>query len=398
MNIPIKKFNKGAFVYLSGKVPSREFYIVKSGKVKIAKTNPVLGKLEETKGSGYIFGIIQCLTGIIEEETAMALTDLEVFVISRDDIEDLYIKKKQVLLKILSEYSEILRKLDIDLTNYNFYPSVVDRKEKIFDIVLKYLKIQENVKAAHLLNSILNEYQDDDEIKNRVKSLMPDLKKMNMSYDKNKIITEITLPSKSVVFTEFELSKDFYIIKRGEVKISKLKHDREMLIAILDEGDIFGEMSVLNDKPRNATATTDEETELMVIQKESIDKLPPPIFVKLLEVLSKRIWLVQQQLVCYKLPNITSKLYYLLVSKIKQEIYNPEAEYDNNFIFKFPLKELCEMVDCDYDSIKKEDLEDFQKDKNFEFFIDNIKVRRIKDLFEKNAYHFNRSIMSRKAM
>ncbi len=396
MNIPIKKFNKGAFVYLSGKVPSKEFYIVKEGKVKISKTNPILGKLEETGGAGYIFGIIQCITGIIEEETAMAVTELEVFVISRDDIDDLYINKKQVILKILSEYSEILRKLDIDLTNYNFYPSIVDRKLKIFDIVLKYLNIQEKDKASHLLNSILNEYQDDNEIISRVRSMMPDLKAMKLSFDQNKIISEITLPAKSVIFTEFELSNDFFIIKKGKVKITKLKHDREMLIAILDEGDIFGEMSILNDKPRNATATTDEETELMVIKKESIDKLPPPIFVKILEVLSRRIWLVQQQLVSYKLPNITSKLYYLLVSRIKQEIYNPEAEYENNYIFKFPLKELCEMADYDFDTIKKGELEEFLNDKNFEFFIDNIKVRKIKDLFERNAYHFNRAIMSRK--
>ena len=170
-----------------------------------------------------------------------------------------------------------------------------------------------------------------------------------------------------------------------------------MLLAVLDEGDIFGEMSILNDKPRNATAITEEETELMVINKDSIEKLPPPIFIKLLEVLSKRIWMVQQQLICYKLPTITSKLYYLLTAMLKQELTNAEFEYENFYIFKFPVKELCEMVNCDYDKIKKEEIGDFLKDSNLEFFIDTIKVKRIKDLFDKNSYHFNRVIIARGA-
>ena len=395
MKIPIKHYKKGAFIYLSGKVSPTEFYIVKDGKIKISKTNPILGTSEEVKSIGYIFGIIQCITGIIEEETAMAVTDLAVFVISKDKIKDLYINHKNVIIKILSEYSEILRKLDTDLTSYNFFPSTVDRKEKIFDIVLKYINLHEEEKAIFLLNNILREFPDDEEIKNKVKSIIPDLKKVDFIINENKNIYEVAFPAKSIVFTEFELANNFYVIKKGKVKITKLKHDKEMLLAVLGEGDIFGEMSILNDKPRNATAITEEETELMVIKKDSIEKLPPPIFIKLLEVLSKRIWMVQQQLVCYKLPTITSKLYYLLTSMIKQEINNPEFEYENVYIFKFPLKELCEMVNCDYNKINKEEIGDFLKDKNLEFFIDTIKVKRIKDLFDKNIYHFSRAVMTR---
>ena len=80
---------------------------------------------------------------------------------------------------------------------------------------------------------------------------------------------------------------------------------------------------------------------------------------------------------------------------IKQEINNPEFEYENVYIFKFPLKELCEMVNCDYNKINKEEIGDFLKDKNLEFFIDTIKIKRIKELFDKNLYHFTRAVMTR---
>ena len=197
-----------------------------------------------------------------------------------------------------------------------------------------------------------------------------------------------------MIFTEFEKANCFYVIKQGKVKITKIKHDKEMLLAVLDEGDIFGEMSILNDKPRNAAAVAEESTELMIIKKGSIGNLPPPLFVRLLEVLSKRIWLVQQQIISFKLPTVTAKLYYMLISLLKQEINFSESEIDKSYVFKFPLKELCSMIDYEYSESKKEEIIDFLKDKNFEFFVNSIKVRSIGELFDKNAYHFGRALMS----
>ena len=162
----------------------------------------------------------------------------------------------------------------------------------------------------------------------------------------------------------------------------------------MGDGDIFGEMAVLNDKHRNAAACSVEDTELMVIDKKGIDKLPPPLFKKLLEFLSKRIWLVQQQLICCKLPSVTAKIYYLLTSKVKQVIHNPEEEFSNSFIFKFPVKELYQMIDFDYDERRKEEVSDFLNDKNIGFYWDSIKVKNIGNLFDKNSYYFSRALIA----
>ena len=75
---------------------------------------------KDIRTTGYIFGIIQAVTGIIEDESAKTLTDVEVFVIRKEKIEELFINNKKVILKILSEYSEILRKLDIDRIKLQF--------------------------------------------------------------------------------------------------------------------------------------------------------------------------------------------------------------------------------------------------------------------------------------
>ena len=46
----------------------------------------------------------------------------------------------------------------------------------------------------------------------------------------------------------------FYIIQKGQVKITKVVNDNEVMLAVLNPGDIFGEMAILENKPGSASA------------------------------------------------------------------------------------------------------------------------------------------------
>ncbi len=392
MVIPIKSFKKGAFIYLSGNVPLKEFYIVKSGQIKISRTNTVLGMSEEVKSAGYIVGIVQCITGIPAEENVVALTDCEIFIIHKEKVEEVFKTHKKIILKILSEYSEILRKLDSDLINFHFFSDNKNRIEKMTDAVDKFIKIDEKNKASHLLLSIIDENKNNKNLVTKSIKMLTFLPKLEL-FKQDKIISDITLEKNSVIFTEFEKGDNFFIIKKGKVKITKLKKDREILLAILGEGEIFGEMSIFNDKPRNATAVTDEETELMAIDKKGINNLPPPLFIKVLDFLSRRIWLIQRQIICYKLPVITAKLYYLLASKMIVELKIPDRVNKDSYIFKFPVKELYEMIDYEYDETKKDEVIEFLNDKNLEFYKDCIKIKDLGAFLDKSSYLFSRSLI-----
>jgi len=389
MKVATKFYQKNAFIYLEGKNSLPYFFIVKSGKIRINKKNSILGDSEETKGSGYIFGIIQSLTGITDDESVQAVTDCEVFIVLRDKISELYEQHPKVILKILSEYSEILRKLDKDLIQYEYFSTSSNRKDKIFEVADKYVAIKQEVKAAHLLKSGLEEFKNNPEIITKINSKLTALPPSELC-ECGTSITEKKIDAKSVIFTEFELGHCFYILKSGRVKISKLRNDKEVLLAILGEGDIFGEMAILNDKPRNATATAETDVDIMIIDKNSINKLPSPLLVKILEFLTKRIWLVEEQLICFKLPIFVAKIYYLLTAKVKQVIPDPRKEFDKSFTFKFPIEELYQMLD--FDEKTKNEIVDFENDKNLEFFWDSTKVKHIGTLFDKNSYHFSRAL------
>jgi CRP-like cAMP-binding protein len=66
-----------------------------------------------------------------------------------------------------------------------------------------------------------------------------------------------------VIFCEFEEGNECFIIHTGEVVIVKISEGVEKVLANLKAGDIFGEMGVLEKKPRTATAIA--QTDLTVL-------------------------------------------------------------------------------------------------------------------------------------
>jgi len=95
----------------------------------------------------------------------------------------------------------------------------------------------------------------------------------------------------STVFREGEPGSCAYLIERGVVEISALKNGEPYRLALLGEGDLFGEVALIDDELRTATATATEPTELVVISRdyfqERCDKADPIIHVFLHVILER---------------------------------------------------------------------------------------------------------------
>src|SRR3954465_16057228 len=65
------------------------------------------------------------------------------------------------------------------------------------------------------------------------------------------------------VFREGDLGTEMYIINEGKVEILNEVGGEEQLLAVLEKGDFFGEMSVLEDLPRAATARAAPDVRLL---------------------------------------------------------------------------------------------------------------------------------------
>ncbi len=88
------------------------------------------------------------------------------------------------------------------------------------------------------------------------------------------------------VFKESEDGQSLFIIKKGEVKACKIAPDGELFtLTIMKDGDIFGEMSFLDGRPRSATIVAVSDLETFIIDKFDFETLVddnPRIIYKLL--------------------------------------------------------------------------------------------------------------------
>jgi hypothetical protein len=77
----------------------------------------------------------------------------------------------------------------------------------------------------------------------------------------------------SVIITEGEPGSSMYLIVSGEVKVYTrgTGNSGTIYLAKLGEGDFFGEVSVLTGKPRTATITASQRTELLRLDKDKLD-------------------------------------------------------------------------------------------------------------------------------
>ena len=76
----------------------------------------------------------------------------------------------------------------------------------------------------------------------------------------------------SVIISEGQPGSSMYVIASGEVKVFTLGATGEAIyLAKLGEGDFFGEVSMLTGKPRTATITASQRTELLRLDKEKLD-------------------------------------------------------------------------------------------------------------------------------
>jgi CRP/FNR family cyclic AMP-dependent transcriptional regulator len=73
-----------------------------------------------------------------------------------------------------------------------------------------------------------------------------------------------TYEAGEAVFVETELGAGMYIIRSGRVDILlNYKTERRLILAELEEGDFFGEMALLGDTSRSATAVARDRSELI---------------------------------------------------------------------------------------------------------------------------------------
>jgi signal transduction histidine kinase len=103
----------------------------------------------------------------------------------------------------------------------------------------------------------------------------------------------------AVIFSAGDIGDGFYVVESGQVRISAVLGENEpRVLATIGPGDFFGEMSVVDDAPRSATATAEVDTQAVFIEREKLLTLiadRPQLALNLIRKFSMRMRTLNQK-------------------------------------------------------------------------------------------------------
>ena len=107
-------------------------------------------------------------------------------------------------------------------------------------------------------------------------------------------------PKGSVILFEDDPGDALYIVVSGHVKVVLIGEDgREVILATLDDGDFFGEMSLIDDEPRSAHVIAMQSSNLLILRRDDFQRCleeTPRIAIGLLRALTRRLRLADSKI------------------------------------------------------------------------------------------------------
>jgi len=168
----------------------------------------------------------------------------------------------QELIKLIESISLIRDILPAGSTDDDIVKAINDVRSRIGDDVL-------GREIGDLLSKKLDGFMNDKEgSEPRLQTQMS----KPAAAPKKKASNKRTHHSGEVIFKEGDIGDEAFMILSGEVEISIKTGNGSVTLAKLGRGEIFGEMALIDDQPRMATATSLAETTLSAVPEEAFKK------------------------------------------------------------------------------------------------------------------------------
>jgi CRP-like cAMP-binding protein len=346
LQLAFVNFKKDSYIIVEGKQNADRFFIIRQGKVRISKEVEVV---EEEGGNilgpGDFFGVVATMSGHSHIETAQALTDVTLISVQKDQYVQLIQNNTPVAMKIILQFSKRMRFLDEALTRLTLKNTADNDPSHLFKVAEYYAK-QSQFNQAYFAYHQYIKYcptgQNVQLARERMVKIAPYAKAVYL--DKKTDEFTRTYPKDTMIFSEGQPGDELYIIQKGSVKIVKIVDNNEVLLAVLKQGDIFGEMALLESKPRSANAIAYEDCTVLAVNKENFERMvgsQPQIISRLTQLLAERIWFIYKQLANTLITDPLGRMYDALLIQLEK---NRIPLGNSPHTFDFGPKELINMV------------------------------------------------------
>ncbi len=299
LQLSIINFTPNSYILVEEKELNDRFFIIQSGKVRCHKNNDTNGSSVKYLGPGDFIGVIPCMSGHSQIENAIAVTDVRVISVMKDQYPELIRKNTPIALKIIRTFANRMRTMNEELTKLTLSKVSSDSPEQIFNVAKFYDSKMEYSIATFAYYQYLKECpsgEDAQIAKQRFLKYKPSSKAI---YFEPTAELFRSYPEGTMIFSESQKGSDMFVIQDGKVEISKVVNGAEVVLAVLGKGDMFGEMALLENKPRSASAIARSDCKLMVINRQNFDQMvgtQPQLISRLTTTLAERLWSMYRQL------------------------------------------------------------------------------------------------------
>lgn len=262
MGLEEKTFRKGEIIIKEGDVGKTLFY-VQEGKagvyVDYGKKNPFrLGFIE----AGEFFGEMAILEAYPRSATVVAERNIVVTEIPGDDMNSFFAENPDLIVVLMKLLGKRIETMSADYIESQ--------------VLLKQLRDADEGKKKSLFSKIkkhMDMYQSN---KNQLTEPSKDLLSKELEAYKNVSSGELKSLNKGMfIFREGKDEKCMYILHSGRVGIyNNYRSREEVLLSELDAVSFFGEMGIISDEPRAATAVVESSgVSVEVITRDDLQKM-----------------------------------------------------------------------------------------------------------------------------
>ena len=256
----VQDFSTGDYVFRE-EDRSMDFYVVKDGRIEIRKETPFGPQILGNLTADHIFGEMNFIDRTHRSSDALAVSDRSAS----------YTFSFSALDQIMDEDKELAVSL-----HWAFWRSLA---EKVRD-ANEQLKLffQEDAKKGQGRKRDAGK-RDMQQVTVKSEDKVDLFRERGLSAAEMKLLatfsTEERFREGSMIFREGEKGDKLYIVLDGRVRISKfIPGVGEEALTVLDRGDFFGEMALIDDKPRSADAKAHEgDATVLSIDRATLNEI-----------------------------------------------------------------------------------------------------------------------------
>ena len=308
-------FAKGSIIYFEEDKDDRIF-ILQKGLIVLSATDVETGEpVTEYAREGEFFGVKSAFGRFPREETATVVADSQVIAMTVAEFEQLFSSNKQIIMKMLRVFSNQLRAIHKKSEQILGSGEGVNPQAGMLSVVQCFYDEEQYRSCCDICLKFLKLYPDSDD-KDTIVRLYTDSKKrfdmLQAKAARQGIGEQIVIPSGgagfylpgferfvktfdagSVIISEYEPGETFYLIQSGSIQLVKCVNGVRKNLDILQPGEFFGEMAILENSPRSATCVAIDKVEVLEFNKANFEVLitgNPQMALILLKLFCKRIY------------------------------------------------------------------------------------------------------------